>query len=93
MLRIVMFFLNSYILFFDDRSQLYDFFILYLVLDRFRDEVSLSRDVEFRLIVLYFLCGLVRLENIIDFNFDLFLYDSLQLLYGLFFGDFFSEVE
>ena len=41
----------------------------------------------------YFPRGLARSENISDFNFNLFLYDSLQLPYGLFPGDLSHEVE
>lgn len=93
MLRTAMFFLNSHTSFLDDRSQPHDSPTSHLALDRLRDEASSSRDVELRLTVPYFPCGLARLENITDFNFDLSLYDSLQLPYGLFPGDLFSEVE
>ena len=93
MLRTAMFFLNSHTSFLDDRSQPHDSPTSHLALDRLRDEASSSRDVELRLTVPYFPCGLARSENITDFNFDLSLYDSLQLPYGLFPGDLFREVE
>ena len=46
------------------------------------------------LIVPYFPCGLaVSEENITDFNFTLFLYDSLRLPAGLFREDSMHDVE
>lgn len=66
MLRTAMFFLNSHTSFLDDRSQPHDSPTSHLALDRLRDEASSSRDVELRLTVPYFPCGLARSENITD---------------------------
>lgn len=65
-----------------------------IVLRRRRAASSSSRDVEPRIIVPYFPRGLATSEeNITDFNFTLFLYDSLRLPCGLFHGDLSHEVE
>lgn len=65
-------------------------------MDRLRDQPSASttRDVEPLLIVPYFPRGLATSEeNITEFNFTLFLYDSLRLPAGLFPGDSTHEVD
>lgn len=89
-------FSNSQSSFLDNQSQSQDTEISHRVVDRLRDRSSTSttRDVEPLLIVPYFPRGLAASEeNITEFNFTLFLYDSLRLPAGLFPGDSTHEVE
>ena len=64
-----------------------------MAVDRVRDEPSSSRDAVPVLTVPYFPRGLAMAENITDFNFNLFLYDSLRLPMGLFREDLGRQVE
>lgn len=88
------FFPSSHTLFLDNHSQLRDLPRSHIALDRHRAGPSASRDVEPTIIVPYFPHGLpTSPENITDFNFTFFLYDSLQLPSGLFRSDLSHEVE
>ena len=93
MLRTGLFFFPSTVRHNNNRSQLHDSPASHIALDRHLGEASSSRDVELRLTLPYFPRGLARSENITDFNFNLFLYDSLRLPYGLLPGNLSHEVE
>ena len=93
MLRTALFCFSSTVRHNNNRSQPHDSPASHIALDRHLGEASSSRDIELRLTLPYFPRGLARSENITDFNFNLFLYASLRLPYGLFPGNLSHEVE
>ena len=90
---IIFFFVSSHTSFIDNRSQPQDSPASHVAVDRLRDALPASSDAEPTIIMPYFPRGLAAPpENITDFNFTLFLYDSLKLPYGLFTGYLSHEV-